>query len=291
MRLEGSHKRTSHPLSLGAYGGERMVMSMSIPLQGYPRSAAVSPRLQVTESTGSTNADLVKAAAASPEQWPHLSVVLTTDQRDGRGRLDRTWTAPPGTGLAVSVLVRVPGLPARARGWIPLIAGAAMTRAVMGQLRGTGHSAGLKWPNDVLLDGGKVSGILAEVVPGHPEAVVIGAGVNTLMTRADLPVETATSFAATGLDVDEDRLLADYLVTLDAHLTALSTAHGDAAAAGILGEIEALCTTIGSEVVVSLPDGTKLRGHAQRIDPEGRLVVIDGDVETPVSAGDVVHVR
>ena len=58
------------------------------------------------------------------------------------------------------MLVRVPELPVRARGWIPLIAGAAMTRAVMGQLRGTGHSAGLKWPNDVLLDGGKVSGIV-----------------------------------------------------------------------------------------------------------------------------------
>jgi BirA family biotin operon repressor/biotin-[acetyl-CoA-carboxylase] ligase len=264
---------------------------MSIPLQGYPLSAAVSPRLQVAESTGSTNADLVSAAAASPEQWPHLSVVLTTDQRDGRGRLDRTWTAPPGTGLAVSVLVRVPDLPVASRGWIPLVAGAAMTRAVIEQLRGTGHSAALKWPNDVLLDGGKLSGILAEVVPGQPEAVVIGAGVNTRMTRADLPVATATSFAASGLEVDDDRLLADYLAALDAQLAALALAGGDAGAAGILGEIEALCSTLGSDVVVSLPDGTQLRGRAQRIDHDGRLVVVTGDVETPVSAGDVVHVR
>ena len=266
-------------------------MRMSIPLQGYPLAAAVSPRLQVVESTGSTNADLVKAAASSPAQWPHLSVVLTTDQRDGRGRLDRAWTAPPGTGLAVSVLVRVPDLPVASRGWIPLIAGAAMTRAVIEQLRGTGHSAALKWPNDVLLDGGKLSGILAEVVPGHPEAVVIGAGVNTRMTRTDLPVETATSFAAAGLEVDEDRLLADYLVALDAQLAALAHANGDAAAAGILGEIEALCSTLGSDVVVSLPDGMRLEGTAQRIDKDGRLVVVTGDVETPVSAGDVVHVR
>jgi BirA family biotin operon repressor/biotin-[acetyl-CoA-carboxylase] ligase len=171
------------------------------------------------------------------------------------------------------------------------VAGAAMTRAVMDQLRGTGHTAGLKWPNDVLLDGGKVSGILAEVVPCYPTAVVIGAGVNTRMSRADLPIETATSFAAAGLEVDDDRLLAEYLRALDEQLGALAFAHGDAAAAGILGEIEALCTTIGSEVVVSLPDGTKLSGRAQRIDSEGRLVVADGDVETAVSAGDVVHVR
>ncbi len=121
----------------------------------------------MTETTDSTNADLVKAVAADPEQWPHLSLILTTDQRAGRGRLDRTWTAPPGTALAVSVLVRVDGLPVAARGWVPLVAGAAMTRAVRDQLRGTPHRVTVKWPNDVLLNGGKLSGILAEVVPGH----------------------------------------------------------------------------------------------------------------------------
>ena len=218
--------------------------------------------------------------------FPEGAVAVCEEQTSGRGRLGRTWEAPLGSSILVSILLRPPAASRPAE--LTLVAALAAALAIE---RAAGRSAEVKWPNDVLLDGGKVSGILAEVVPGHPEAVVIGAGVNTLMTRADLPVETATSFAATGLEVDEDRLLADYLVTLDAHLTALSTAHGDAAAAGILGEIEALCTTIGSEVVVSLPDGTKLRGHAQRIDPEGRLVVIDGDVETPVSAGDVVHVR
>lgn len=264
---------------------------MPIPSHGYPLAAAVSPRLQIVESTGSTNADLVRAAAAAPEQWPHLSVVLTSDQRAGRGRLGRSWTTPPGTALAVSVLVRVPDLPMAARAWIPLIAGAAMTRAVIEQLRGTGHTAGLKWPNDVLMDGGKLCGILAEVVPGDTASVVIGAGVNTRMSRADLPVDTATSFAATGLEADEDRLLADYLTALHEQLTALTLAGGDAGAAGIRGEVEALCTTLGSDVAVSLPDGTRLLGRAQRIDSGGRLVVVAGDVETAVSAGDVVHVR
>jgi BirA family transcriptional regulator, biotin operon repressor / biotin---[acetyl-CoA-carboxylase] ligase len=297
--LETSHKGRRHPLSdvrdaAGAESGRagpRIVSRMSIPLQGYPLAAAVSPRLQIVESTGSTNADLVRAAAAAPEQWPHLSAILTTDQRNGRGRLDRTWTAPPGTGLAVSVLVRVPGLPGESRGWIPLIAGAAMARAVIDQLRGTGHTAGLKWPNDVLLDGGKLSGILAEVVPAQPDSIVIGAGVNTRMSRADLPVDTATSFAATGLEADEDRLLAAYFTALDEQLTALALAHGDAAASGVLGEVEALCTTLGSDVIVSLPDRTRLAGRAQRIDASGRLVVVSDDEETAVSAGDVLHVR
>jgi BirA family transcriptional regulator, biotin operon repressor / biotin---[acetyl-CoA-carboxylase] ligase len=265
---------------------------MPIPAEGYPLTAAVSPRVQVAEHTGSTNADVLAAIAADPAGWPHLSLLLTRDQRAGRGRLDRTWTAPPGTALAVSVAVAVGGIPVASRGWIPLIAGAAMTRAVAAQLRGTGNSAGLKWPNDVLMDGAKLCGILAEAVPSHPDLVVIGAGVNTTMTIADLPIETATSFAAVGIDVSEDRLLADYLHALDEQLAALGAAHGDAAASGVHGEIEALCTTIGSEVRVSLPDGSTLLGTAQRLDPDGRLVVHDGaGAEVPVAAGDVVHVR
>jgi BirA family transcriptional regulator, biotin operon repressor / biotin---[acetyl-CoA-carboxylase] ligase len=264
---------------------------MPIPETGYPRAAAVSPRLQVVETTDSTNADVLAAVAEDPAGWPHLSALVTVDQRAGRGRLDRTWVTPPGTALAVSVLVRVTGLPTAARGWIPLIAGAAMTRAVAAQLRGTGNTAGLKWPNDVLVDGAKISGILAEVVAGDLDAVVVGAGVNTRMQRADLPVATATSFAAVGLDSDDDTLLADYLAALDEQLTALVQANGDAAASGVLGEVEALCTTLGAEVTVALPDGSHLAGRAQRIDDTGRLVLATATGEVPVSAGDVVHVR
>jgi BirA family biotin operon repressor/biotin-[acetyl-CoA-carboxylase] ligase len=201
------------------------------------------------------------------------------------------WTAPPQTALAISVLVRVEGLPIASRGWIPLIAGAAMTRAIAAELTGSGNTAELKWPNDVLVDGAKISGILAEALPETMDAVVIGAGVNTRMTRADLPVSTATSFAAVGLECDDDRLLMHYLEALDEQLQALIAAGGDAAASGVLGQIEALCATLGKDVVVSLPDERVLEGRAQRIDPDGRLVVVVGGVETPVAAGDVTHVR
>ncbi|MET0735117.1 MAG: biotin--[acetyl-CoA-carboxylase] ligase [Microbacterium sp.] len=265
---------------------------MTFPDDGLPLSAAVSPRVQFVDSTGSTNADVARHVADEPDEWPHLSVLLTTDQRAGRGRLDRTWTAPAGTALAVSTLVRVAGIPTAARGWIPLIAGAAMTRAIGGQLTGSVHTAVLKWPNDVLVDGRKICGILAEVVAGDPDAVVIGTGVNTRMPSTDLPVVTATSFESLGLEADEDRLLADYLTALDEQLRALAAAGGDAAAAGIVGEIEALCGTLGHEVAVSLPDGSRLAGVARRIDPDGRLVVADAlGIESAVSAGDVVHVR
>ncbi|MFB7893117.1 biotin--[acetyl-CoA-carboxylase] ligase [Microbacterium sp. NPDC056044] len=265
---------------------------MPISSEGFPLAAAVSPRVQVVETTDSTNADVIRHVTDAAHEWPHLSLLLTNDQRAGRGRLDRTWVTPPGSALAVSVVVDVSALPVTARGWIPLIAGAAMTRAIAAQLRGSAHSATLKWPNDVLLDGSKLCGILAEVVPGHPDSVVIGSGVNTRMASVDLPVSTATSFAAANLTCDEDRLLADYLGALDEQLKALGAAGGDAAASGVLAEVEALCSTLGSDVSVSLPDGDTLWGRAQRIDPDGRLVVVqDSEFESVVSAGDVVHVR
>lgn len=265
----------------------RIVNAMAIREEGYPRAAAISPRVQVRERTGSTNADLVAAAASDPAGWPHLSVLLTTDQTGGRGRLDRSWTTPPDAALAVSTVVRVPGLPVASRAWIPLVAGAAMTRAVAAQL--PGHTVRLKWPNDVLVDGRKICGILAEVPPGDLDAVVVGTGVNTRMAAVDLPVTTATSFATLGVDADDDALLADYLAALDEQLRALVSS--GAVASGVHGEVEALCATVGMDVAVSLPDGSTLRGRAERLDADGRLVVASAAGETAVSAGDVVHVR
>ncbi|WP_295838892.1 biotin--[acetyl-CoA-carboxylase] ligase [uncultured Microbacterium sp.] len=260
---------------------------MPIPTDGYPRAAAHTPRLQVVETTGSTNADVVAAVTADPAGWPHLSLLVTDDQRAGRGRLDRSWTAPAGTALAVSVVVDASTIPMPLRGWIPLAAGAAMTRAVRGQLTGHGSTAELKWPNDVLVDGGKICGILAEAVPGTFDTVVVGAGVNTRMTRADLPVTTATSFAAIGVDSDDDRLLADYLEELGRILAELEK--GDIER--VHPDIEKLCATVGRDVSVAMPDGSTLAGTATRLDDEGRLVVDAGTIETVVSAGDVVHVR
>ncbi|MBP3977945.1 biotin--[acetyl-CoA-carboxylase] ligase [Microbacterium sp. BLY] len=249
-----------------------------------PLSAARAGRLEVLAATGSTNADL-RARTADVEGWPHLSVLLTRDQTAGRGRLDRRWEAPAGTALAVSVLLRaLPADPA-ARGWIPLAAGVAMAEAVAAQL--PADAVALKWPNDVLVDGRKICGILAEA---GPDTVIVGAGVNTAMTTAQLPVPTATSFAVQGVAVDEDALLHAYLTALDRHLTALAAA-GDARSSGLHEAVTARCATIGQRVRVALPGGAALEGTAVGIDDEGRLLVeVEGAVHA-VSAGDVVHVR
>ena len=257
-----------------------------------PLSRTASPRIEVVESTGSTNADLVALVATHPGAWPHLSVLVTDDQRAGRGRLDRTWVSPAGTALAVSVVLDVTGIPLAARGWVSLIAGAAMTRAVAGALEGTTHTAGLKWPNDVLVDGAKICGILAEGVPGHPGLVVVGAGINTRIPTDHLPVRTATSFAALGVDVDEDVLLHAYLRALAEQVSALVAANGDVAASGVRGEVEALCVTLQRDVRALLPDGSEVLGAARRLTSDGALVIepLVG-TESVVAAGDIVHLR
>ncbi|WP_217183465.1 biotin--[acetyl-CoA-carboxylase] ligase [Streptomyces sp. AC495_CC817] len=248
-----------------------------------PIAAEVASRLLVLDETGSTNADLRERAADSG--WSHLSVIATANQTAGRGRLDRTWTAPDGTAVAISVLLRrVPERPA-ARGWIPLLAGVAMTDAVAAQL--PGHDVALKWPNDVLVDGRKICGILAEVVS---DAVIVGTGVNTAMTDAQLPVPTATSFAALGATADVDRLLADYLRRLDSLLEALVSS-GDAVSSGLHDAVTRRCATVGLPVRVMLPGDRTLEGVATGVDHDGLLVVDVDGASHAVSAGDVVHVR
>lgn len=250
-----------------------------------PAAADAASRIVFTPSSPSTNAELRAASTGRPAEWPHLSVLLTDDQTAGRGRLDRTWVTPAGTALAISVLLRSLPSASTARGWIPLVAGVAMADAVAAQL--PGRHVGVKWPNDVLVDGDKICGILAEATS---DAVIVGAGVNTAMAVEHLPVPTATSFAALGVDVDADRLIADYVRGLGEGIAALAETD-DAVASGMFDAVTRRCLTIGQAVTVSLPGGAQLRGTARALDADGRLVVTTVDGEHAVAAGDVVHVR
>lgn len=248
-----------------------------------PLSAALASRIDYLPETGSTNVEM-RSRATDAAGWRHLSVVVTDNQTAGRGRLDRTWVAPAGTALAISVLLRELPEP-EMRGWIPLAAGVAMADAVAAQL--SDHEVAVKWPNDVLAGGRKICGILAEATAG---AVIVGTGVNTAMPASALPVPTATSFAVLGAEADADRLIADYLRGLDTLLAGL-TASGDAVSSGLHAAATAQCSTLGLAVRVSLPGERMLEGTATSLDADGRLVVTADGVEHAVSAGDVVHVR
>ncbi len=265
-----------------------------------PLSAAAATRFEVLDECASTNTELVtRASGTEAEMWPDFSVIVTGSQTQGRGRLGRTWVAPPGRTLAISVLLR-PRLPAGEPldlghyGWLSLIAGVALTKAVAPLV--PSHSVRLKWPNDVQVDGLKVAGLLAELLP-NGRGVVMGAGLNLTFAAAELPTPTSTSLALNDpicADAElADRALAGYLGELGRLVADFLRFGADPESSGIGEQLRDLCGTLGSQVRVQLPGGGELRGTAIGIDGSGRLTVKksgDGRV-VAVAAGDVTHLR
>lgn len=237
------------------------------PLRATALARALEPdgwRVEVVEHARSTNALAVERARAGDA---HGLVIVAESQTAGRGRLDRTWVSPPRAGLTATALLR----PLEPVGWVPLLGGLAVALAVREVAE---VDAVLKWPNDVLIDGRKVCGLLAEAVGG---AVVLGFGLNVTTHADELPVPAATSLVIEGAAItDRDTLLRAILRRLS----------------GVLGDRDldgyrALCSTIGRQVRIELPGDQAIEGTAEAVDDDGRLVV-DG---TPYAAGDVVHLR
>ena len=239
--------------------------------------------LRVVGETGSTNADLLAAARTGAGEG---AVLAADSQSAGRGRLGRSWASPPGTSLSFSVLFRPTAVPAAARAWVPLLTGVAVAAAVRGE---AAVDARLKWPNDVMVRGGKLAGILAEQAG---DAIVVGIGINVTVGRDDLPVPGATSLALEGAaSTDRERLLAAALGQLGRWYLEWKGEAGDADRSGLRPEYLRRCATVGQQVRVSLPGGTAITGEAVDVDRAGRLVVSSAGGLVPVSAGDVVHVR
>lgn len=252
----------------------------------------VAARLIVLEETTSTNDELLSRAAA--EELPEFTVVATLNQTAGRGRLGRAWLAPAGTALAASVLLRPErvSLPEERYGWLPLIAGLAMSRAVRSLL--PAREVSVKWPNDVLIESKKVCGLLSELLPSG--AVVVGSGVNLTIPADDLPVPTATSLLLCGATAPAaqlaDRVLSRYLSELESLWNRL-TADDAESLHDIRRWVGEECSTLGRPVRVLLPDGSESLGTALDLDEAGRLRVrwdADDSVQA-VAAGDVTHVR
>jgi len=243
-------------------------------------------QVDVVERTGSTNADLLAAAA---DGAPDRTVLVAEYQEAGRGRLARTWVAPHGTGITVSVLLRPTGVPPARFAWLPLLTGLALLDAVRAVCD---VPAGLKWPNDLLLGAGqrKAAGILAEVADAVRPAVVVGVGLNVAASPPDQP--GATSLADEGAVVDRTHVLTTFLSRLAEREAQWRDGRGDAEAARLRADYRAGCVTLGSEVKVELPGGAALRGIAEDVDRDGRLLVLDAaGHRRAVAAGDVVHLR
>jgi BirA family transcriptional regulator, biotin operon repressor / biotin---[acetyl-CoA-carboxylase] ligase len=211
--------------------------------------------------TDSTNARARELAAAGA---PHGTLVTASEQTAGRGRQGRTWSAPPGRALLMSIVLREwPRL-------LPLAAALAVAEVA-------GEGTMIKWPNDVLLDGRKVAGILVE---GRSQEgwMVLGIGLNVALRPDDFPPELRETAATLGRDPAEvEPALDELLGALDGWL---SVPHDD-----VVTAFRARDALAGREVAWA--DGS---GVAEGIDGEGRLLVASGGQVTALDAGEV-HLR
>ena len=168
-------------------------------------------------------------------------------------------------------------------------------------LETAGIPAELKWPNDVLVRGRKIAGILAQLGPmgdGAVPPVILGTGLNVTLTDAELPVPTATSVLLENpRSMDRTELLKSYLSRFCTLYRGFCNADGDPAA-GLAGgpalhkRVEHVLTTLGKQVRAQLPGDHEIIGHASRLDEYGSLLVVDEHGrEHVVTAGDVVHLR
>ncbi|MGV9450766.1 biotin--[acetyl-CoA-carboxylase] ligase [Streptomyces sp. NPDC003635] len=246
--------------------------------------------VEVVQSTGSTNADLVGLAVAGTAE--EGAVLVAEEQTAGRGRLDRQWTAPARSGLFFSVLLKPAEIPVARWGWLPLLTGVAVAA---GLSRSAGVDTALKWPNDVLVTVGgeerKAGGILAE--RAGDDGVVVGVGINVTLKEDELPVPQAGSLALAGaVSTDRDPLLRAVLRSLEDWYGRWRSAGGDPGESGLLEAYAAGCATLGRVVRAELPGDRAIVGEAVAVDGDGRLVIATEDgVQEPVGAGDIVHLR
>ena len=242
--------------------------------------------------TGSTNRDLLsEASSGAPE-----GIVLVADhQTAGRGRLDRSWSAPPGASLLVSALLR----PRIEPGDAFLVTAAAAVAACQACSQVAAVFPGIKWPNDLMIVAGerfagrKLAGILAEsvVADGRIAAVVLGMGLNVNWPEV-LPADLAQTAVAldhvVGHPVDREALLVAWLRHLDGWLDLVETPEGRDL---LLVRVRETSATLGRRVRVELPDGS-IEGTAVDVTAEGHLLVAsDAGHQVEVTVGDVVHLR
>lgn len=235
----------------------------------------------VFEAIGSTNVWLAEQAHTDAAEG---TLAVADVQTAGRGRLGRTWQAPPGAGLLFSLLFR-PAPPLQAG----LVAMAVSAGVAAGLAAHVGVPARLKWPNDILLHGRKLAGVLGEasLMDGHVQHVIVGCGLNVNLEAQDFPSPPPGGTPATSLLVELGRPV-DRVPLLQALLVAIEQRYDRLRAGGSpQDEWRRLCVTLGQPVrVMGLT--SPVEGVAEDIAPDGSLLVRQADGRlAPVAAGDV----
>ena len=227
------------------------------------------PHVHLFQRLGSTN-DVARQLAEQGD--PSGTVVLAEQQVAGRGRAGRAWASPPGLGVWLSVILRAPSIADITL--LPLVVGVLAARSL--DTFASPLRPQVKWPNDILLDGRKLGGILCEAVwsSGSLAFMVAGVGVNVHHASADFPPElrlTATSLRISGNVAASRTDVAGAIVR-----AAISAASPEGAAIGerLPSEMESRDALLGKEVVVSGADAAgPLVGTAMGVSPDGALLI------------------
>jgi BirA family transcriptional regulator, biotin operon repressor / biotin---[acetyl-CoA-carboxylase] ligase len=247
--------------------------------------------LRWVAETGSTNADMA-ALVAGAESGTAPLVLVSDHQTAGRGRLDRTWQAPPGSSVLMTVAVPVGAIPDTRR--------TLLSTALALAVHSVRPELSVKWPNDLVVPAPeddplgyrKVGGILAEAIKGPDEAdwVLLGIGLNVNWPGIPDGLEgiAASLNSVVGHDLDREELVASVLRRLDEDWLPLVEA-GDVER--LLMAYRRCSATLGGRVLVQLPAG-EIVGTATGITAEGALVVEDdAGTSRRVTVGDIVHLR
>ena len=246
-----------------------------------PHAAARGYRLDYLDSVGSTNAVALMRAREQGERGPLW--IGAGEQTAGRGRMGRAWTSPRGN-LYATLLLTDP-CPTEKAPELGFVAGVALAEAANATL-GQREDLGLKWPNDLLCGGAKLSGMLLEAtrLPSGALAAVVGIGVNC-RSHPDIPNYATTDLETIRPGAGDPAAL--FAALSDAMARALETWARGANFAAIRERWLAACLGRGGPVKVALGERT-IEGVFDTIDPHGRLIVLTADGPTAIDAGDVL---
>lgn len=229
----------------------------------------------ILEEVTSTN-DLVMAnfAKVNPGQ---AIVVIANKQTSGRGRLERTWHTPAGSGIAMSIGIHSDDISIELSA-IPLLTGVAVIRA----LNKFEVPAELKWPNDIVFtkpEIRKLGGILVQLVQNK---LVIGIGLNVDLSKDELPVQTATSLKIEEFLINRHDLI---ICVLEEFIKVKSENNQ------WIEEYKKYCSTIGKNIQVLNNDGSQLSGEAISVEESGALVIKNLENLYQITVGDVEHLK
>ncbi|SCX21962.1 biotin--[acetyl-CoA-carboxylase] ligase [Corynebacterium jeikeium] len=247
--------------------------------------------VEVLETTGSTSTDLADRVRCG-EDLPDMSLLMAEEQTAGRGRKGRSFEAPARSQLICSVLLRLPDVPVDRISLLPLLTGLSIVEGIRAS---ADIPIQLKWPNDCVLDGRKLVGILVEAVHLDPHpAIILGFGINYDLQTDELPVAHASSIdlecARLGLTCPsrEDVAVAVF-AELAANLERWRRLGG--AAQTVLPRYRQASATIGTSVRAFLPGDEVVEGTATDIDDDGELLVRTSEGTRVIRAGEIVHLR